>query len=81
MGLLDRGLVRFDPRIITPRKTTNGHLIACVRDQSVEDSLMDAASWKDKRGNPLTKGIVLILIAAVAVGILIFATLALVGLN
>jgi hypothetical protein len=24
MGLLDGGLVRFDPRIIAPRKTANG---------------------------------------------------------
>jgi hypothetical protein len=42
---------------------------------------MDAASWKGKRDNPLTKRIVLILIAAVAVGLLVFATLALVALN
>jgi hypothetical protein len=42
---------------------------------------MDAVSWKGKRDDPLTKGIVLILIAAVGVGLLVFATLALVGLS
>jgi hypothetical protein len=43
---------------------------------------MDAASWKGKRDHPLTKRIVLIcLIAAVAVGLLAFAILVLVGLN
>jgi hypothetical protein len=67
---------RFDPHT---KKTANGRLIACVQDQSVENSLMDAASWKGKRENPHTKRIALILIAAVAVGILIFATLALMG--
>jgi hypothetical protein len=43
---------------------------------------MDAESWKQSeyRANQLLKKIVLILIVAVAVGLLIFATFALVGL-
>jgi hypothetical protein len=42
---------------------------------------MDAASWKSKRTTPLTKGIVLILITAAAIGGLVIATLALVGID
>jgi hypothetical protein len=44
---------------------------------------MDGATWKrsEHRANRLIKGIVLTLIAAVAVGLLVFATLALVGLD
>jgi hypothetical protein len=44
---------------------------------------MVGASWKrsERRPDRLVKGIALTLIAAVAVGLLVFATLALVGLD
>jgi len=44
---------------------------------------MVGASWKrsEHRANRLVKGIVLTMLAAAAVGLLVFATLALVGLD
>jgi hypothetical protein len=67
------------PRVITPEKRRQtANLIARVQDLEKE-IVMDVASWK-RSEHRLIKRIVLILIVAVAIGLLVYAALALVGL-